>query len=130
MLEVFEEVGYHKYQGLDPNKTKPIGNAILVEILGNIDETRFRNSVIVIPDKKHMHPWRVAKAIKVGKGKWSKKGVRLPMEVKEGNYLLITGYSGSDGKAEGKYAGKYQLITEDDVIAIIEDEDLIKRFEQ
>ncbi len=111
---------------LDPDKTKPLGNAVLVKILGNVYDTNFRNSPIIIPDQKHEHPHRIAEVIKTGPGKVSKRGNRIPVSVVPGDYVVCTGYSGTDGRREGKEAGDYQLITEDDIVLVI-DEDIAMR---
>jgi len=99
---------------------RPIGNAVVVKILGILKRTKGN---IIIPDFKYEHPERVAKVIRVGKGKLTKKGKRIPVAVKPGDIVLITGYCGVGEKGgEGKYAtGDEIVITEDDIIGVFEE---------
>lgn len=101
-------------------KIKPINDSVVVRILDTIEDS----DIIVRPDMKYHHPPRKALVLAVGPGKKSRKtGKRLPMTVKEGDIVMVTGHSGAGIEGgEGKYAkGDEVVLTEVDVMAILEE---------
>ncbi len=53
----------------------------------------------------------------VGPGKLDEDGKRMPMEVKEGDRVLITKYGGTEIKLEDK---EYKILSSDDILGLLE----------
>jgi chaperonin GroES len=70
---------------------------------------------IIIPDTAKEKP-QEAEVIAVGPGKLSDDGKRSPMDVKEGDRILIGKYSGSEIKIEDN---DYVILREDEILAVI-----------
>jgi chaperonin GroES len=70
---------------------------------------------IIIPDTAKEKP-QEAKVIAVGPGKFDDDGKRQPMDVKEGDRVLIGKYSGSEIKIEDE---DYVILREDEILAVV-----------
>jgi chaperonin GroES len=70
---------------------------------------------IIIPDTAKEKP-QEAEIIAVGPGKVQDDGSRAPMDVKEGDRVLIGKYSGSEIKIDDV---DYVILREDEVLAVI-----------
>lgn len=90
---------------------KPLGERVLVEPLEQEETTSFG---IVLPDSAKEKP-QEGKVIAVGSGAL-KDGVRVPLEVKEGDRVIFSKYAGTEIKYEGK---EYLIMKESDIHAII-----------
>lgn len=91
---------------------QPLGDRVLVEPLETEEKTK---GGIVLPDTAKEKP-QEGKVVAVGKGRVSEDGKTIPLEVKKGNKILFSKYSG----AEVKVAGEELLIMrEEDILAII-----------
>ena len=91
---------------------KPLGDKVIVEVLGAKDKTR---GGIILPDSAQEKP-QEAKVLAVGSGKLLKNGKVVPPELKTGDTVLFGKYSGSEVKLDGK---EYLIIQQDDVLAVI-----------
>lgn len=102
-------------------KIRPINDSVVVRILDTVEDS----DIIVRPDMKYHHPPRRALVLAVGPGRKGKNGKRLPMTVKEGDIVMVTGHSGAGIEGgEGKYAkGDEVVLTEVDIMAILEEGD-------
>jgi chaperonin GroES len=93
-------------------KFRPLQDRILVQ---RIEEKETVKSGIIIPDTAKEKPQEgVVKA--VGNGKVLDNGVKLTLEVKEGDRILFGKYSGSEIKLEGE---EYLIFREDEVLGIL-----------
>ena len=72
---------------------------------------------IIIPDSAKEKPAE-GKVISAGKGKILENGEIRPLDVKEGDRILFSKYSGTEVKVGGEES---LIMREDDVLGIIED---------
>lgn len=91
---------------------KPLGERVLVEAIEQVQTTA---SGLVLPDTAKEKP-QEGKVIAVGSGVL-KDGVRVPLEVKEGDRVLFSKYAGTEVKYESK---EYLIMKESDIHAVIE----------
>ncbi|GBG07007.1 co-chaperone GroES [Paenibacillus sp. MY03] len=89
---------------------KPLGERVLIEPIAKEETTA---SGIVLPDTAKEKP-QEGKVIAVGSGSL-KDGVRVALEVKEGDRVLFSKYAGTEIKYEGK---EYLIMKESDIHAI------------
>ena len=93
-------------------KIKPFGDHVLVE---PAEEKEVKKGGIIIPDTAKEKPTEgVVRAVGTGKRDDDKV---IPIEVKEGDRVLITKYGGTEVKLNGK---KFKILRNDDLLAIIE----------
>ena len=93
-------------------KVKPLGNRLLVSREEPKETVR---GGIVIPDSAKEKP-REAKVIAVGPGSRDDDGKRVPMEVKNGDLILLGKYSGTEVQINGE---ERLIVSEDDVLAVL-----------
>ena len=91
---------------------KPLGDKVIVEVLGAKDRTK---GGIIVPDSAKEKP-QEAKVIAVGSGKILNNGKVVPPDVKAGDTILFGKYSGNEVKVNGK---EYLIINQDDILAVI-----------
>ena len=91
---------------------KPLGDKVIVEVLGAKDKTR---GGIILPDSAKEKP-QEAKVLAVGSGKVLRNGKVVPPEIKTGDTVLFGKYSGNEIKLDGK---EFLIIQQDDVLAVI-----------
>ena len=91
---------------------KPLGDKVIVEILGAKDLTK---GGIILPDTAKEKP-QEATVIAVGSGKILNNGKVVPPEVKAGDTILFGKYSGNEVKVNGK---DLLIINQDDILAVI-----------
>jgi len=94
-------------------KVKPLNDKVLVKRLEAEEVTR---GGIVLPDTAKEKP-REGKILAIGDGKLLENGKRAPFQVKVGDRVLFSSYSGTEIKIEGE---EYLILSEDDVLAVIE----------
>jgi len=92
---------------------KPLADRVLVKRLDEEEEQKVGG--IIIPDTAKEKP-QEAEVVAVGPGSFE-DGKRVPLEVKEGDKVLIGKYSGTEVKIEGE---EYLIIREDELLAIVE----------
>ncbi|HEY4055632.1 MAG TPA: co-chaperone GroES [Kofleriaceae bacterium] len=94
-------------------KIRPLHDRILVKRLE--EETKTAGGLF-IPDSAKEKPIQ-AKVIAVGAGKQDKNGKLIPLDVKAGDKVLFSKYSGSDIKIDGE---DHLIMREEDVLAILD----------
>ena len=94
-------------------KIRPLQDRIIVK---RIDEEETTKGGIIIPDSAKEKP-QEAKVIAVGKGKVKEDGTIMPLDVKKGDRVLFSKYSGTEITIEGE---EHLIIREDDVLGIVE----------
>jgi chaperonin GroES len=92
---------------------KPLGDRILVKPKESEEKTK---SGIVLPDSAKEKP-QEGVVIAVGEGARDEDGKRIPMDIKKGNVVLYSKYSGTEVKIDGV---EHLIIRENDVLAIVE----------
>jgi chaperonin GroES len=95
-------------------KIKPLGDRVLIQILEAENKTK---GGIVLPDTAKEKP-QEGKVIAVGKGRTLEDGTVKPLEVKVGDKVLFSKYSGTE--VTTKEGEEYLVVKEDDILAIIE----------
>ena len=95
-------------------KVKPLNDRVLVK---RIEEVQVTKGGILIPDTAKEKPIE-GKVIAVGPGKMSDAGVRMPLQLKEGDRVLFGKYAGTEIKMEGD---EYLMMREEDILAVITD---------
>lgn len=91
---------------------KPLGDRIVIELVEAEEKT---SSGIVLPDSAKEKP-QEGKVVAVGTGRVLDNGQRIDLEVKEGDRIIFSKYSGTEVKHEGQ---EYLILRESDVLAII-----------
>lgn len=96
---------------MSEKKIKPLGNKIVVQR----QEAKATKGGILLPDSAQEKP-RQGKVKAVGPGKTDEKGRHHPVEVKVGDQILFSSYSGTEYK-DGD--SEYLILSEEDVLAIV-----------
>ena len=91
---------------------RPLQDRVLVKRIEAEEQIR---GGIIIPDTAKEKP-QEAEVIAVGPGKLSDDGKRSPMDVKEGDRILVGKYSGSEIKIDGN---DFVILREDEILAVI-----------
>lgn len=91
-------------------KINPMGDRVVVK---TIEEEEVTESGLVLPETAKERPQR-GEVIAVGPGKLGDDGVRLPMEVKEGDRVLFAKYAGTEIKLD---SDEYLILRESDLLA-------------
>ena len=92
---------------------EPLNEKIVVKRLEAEEKTA---GGIVLPDTAKEKP-KQGKVRALGNGKLLDSGKRAPFQVKEGDRVLFTSYAGSEVTIDGE---EYLIMTEDDILAVIE----------
>jgi chaperonin GroES len=90
---------------------KPLGDRVVIEAIAKEETTA---SGIVLPDTAKEKP-QEGKVIAVGSGAL-KDGVRVPLEVKEGDRIIFSKYAGTEVKYEGR---ELLILRESDILAVL-----------
>ena len=94
-------------------KIRPLQDRILVK---RIDEEETSKGGIIIPDTAKEKP-QEGKVMAVGNGKLNENGKLQPLDVKRGDRVLFSKYSGTEVNIDGD---EHLIIREDDVLGICE----------
>ena len=94
-------------------KIRPLQDRLLVT---RIDEEETTKGGIIIPDTAKEKPSE-GKVVAVGKGKANEDGKITPLDVKKGDRVLFSKYSGTEVTIEGD---EHLIIREDDVLGVME----------
>lgn len=92
-------------------KIKPLGNRIVVKR----QEAQTTKGGIILPETAKEKP-RQGKVIAVGCGRVDEKGKCHSMDVKVGDDVLFSSYSGTEYKADDV---DYLILSEEDVLAVL-----------
>ena len=94
-------------------KIRPLQDRILVK---RIDEEEKTKGGIIIPDTAKEKP-QEGRVVAAGKGKVSEGGKVQRLDVKKGDRILFSKYSGTEVNIEGE---EHLIIREDDVLGVLE----------
>lgn len=90
---------------------KPLGSRIVVKR----QEAKTTKGGILLPETAQEKP-RQGTVVAVGPGKIDDKGKSRPLDVKVGDEILFSSYSGTEYKADET---DYLILSEEDVLAIL-----------
>lgn len=93
-------------------KIRPLQDRLIVQRLTEEQKTA---GGIIIPDTAKEKP-QEGKVIAVGNGKVLENGKVQPLDVKAGDKILFSKYSGTEIKMDGE---EYLVVREDDVLGVI-----------
>ena len=93
---------------------QPLGDRILVKLLEEEGKTA---GGIILPDTAKEKP-QEAKVVAVGKGRLLEDGTVKPLEIKVGDTVLFTKYSGTEVNHEEK---EFLILREDDILAVLKE---------
>ncbi|MGI6679327.1 MAG: co-chaperone GroES [Dehalobacterium sp.] len=93
---------------------KPLGDRVVIKVL-DLEETT--KSGIVLPDTAKEKP-QEGEVVAVGPGRVLDNGERAALEVKVGDRVIYSKYSGSEVKMDGE---EYLILNGDrDILAVVE----------
>ncbi len=92
---------------------KPLSDRIVVKVLEVEEKTA---SGIVLPDQAKEKP-QEGEVMAAGPGKVLENGTRLEMDLKVGDKIIFSRYSGTEIKIKGE---EYLILRQDDVLALIQ----------
>jgi chaperonin GroES len=90
---------------------RPLHDRILVRRMAEEEKTA---GGIIIPDTAKEKPQR-GEVVATGKGRVTEDGKTLPLEVKIGDKILFSKYSGTELKLEGS---EYLMMREEDILGV------------
>ena len=91
---------------------RPLHDRVLIK---RIEEEEQVRGGIIIPDTAKEKP-QEAEVVAVGPGKLQDDGKRQPMDVSNGDRVLVGKYSGSEIKIDGD---DYVILREDEILAVV-----------
>ncbi|MFJ7827834.1 co-chaperone GroES [Psychrobacillus sp. NPDC096623] len=91
---------------------RPLGDRIVIELIEAEEKTA---SGIVLPDSAKEKP-QEGNVVAIGTGRVLENGTRVELDVKEGDRIIFSKYSGTEVKYENN---DYLILRESDVLAII-----------
>lgn len=94
-------------------KIRPLGDRILVKRLEQEQKTK---GGIIIPDTAQEKP-QEAEIVAVGEGRVLEDGSKRRLELKVGERILFTKYSGTEIKLDGT---EHLILKEEDVLGVIQ----------
>ncbi len=92
-------------------KIKPLGHRIVVKR----QEAKTTKGGILLPEAAQEKP-RQGIVVAVGPGKTDEKGKSHPLDVKVGDEILFSSYSGTEYKSDDV---DYLILSEEDVLAVL-----------
>lgn len=93
-------------------KIRPLHDRVLIKRLNEEEKTK---GGIIIPDSAKEKP-QEGKVIAVGKGRID-DGKVIPLDVKAGDRILFSKYSGNEVKIEGE---EHLILKEDEILGVLE----------
>ena len=91
---------------------RPLQDRVVVKRVEQEEQVR---GGIIIPDTAKEKPQQ-AEVIAVGPGKFNDDGKRTPVDVKQGDKILIGKYSGSEIRIDEE---DYVILREDEILAVV-----------
>ncbi len=94
-------------------KIRPLGQNVLLRRLEAEEKTK---GGIVLPDTAKEKP-KEGEVLAIGEGEIQKDGKRKDFQVKKGDRVIFSSYSGTEVKIAGE---EYLIIGEDDILGVVE----------
>lgn len=92
---------------------KPLNDRVLIKMIEAEETTK---SGIILGAKAQEKP-QIAEVVEVGPGGLDEEGRKVVMQVKKGDKVITSKYSGSEVKYEGV---DYIIVKQSDILAIVE----------
>jgi len=92
---------------------RPLRDRLIVRRIAEEEKTK---GGIIIPDSAKEKP-QEAEVVAVGSGRISEDGKITPLEIKAGDKVLFSKYSGNEIKIDGE---EYLILREEDIQAVVE----------
>ena len=92
---------------------KPLSDRVVVKLVEAEEKTK---TGILLTASAQEKP-QIAEVVAVGPGAYSEDGKLIPMEVKVGDKVITSKYSGTEVKMDG---AEYTIVKQSDVLAIVE----------
>ena len=92
---------------------KPLGDRVLIKMVEAEETTK---SGLILTSASQEKP-QIAEVIVVGPGGIDENGKIIEMQVKKGDKVIISKYSGTEIKYEGQ---EYIIVKQSDVLAVVE----------
>jgi len=99
-------------QSITKTNIRPLGDRVLVKSVERAEQTK---SGLFLPDTAQEKP-QEAMVIAVGPGKQLDNGTRTPIDVKVGDKVLYSKYSGTEVKQLDE---EYLILRESDILGVI-----------
>jgi chaperonin GroES len=93
-------------------KVRPLADRVVVKRLESEEKSK---GGIFIPDSAKEKPIE-GRVVAVGNGKVQKNGKVRPLDVKEGDRVLIGKYAGTEVKVDGV---EHVILSEDEILAVL-----------
>jgi chaperonin GroES len=93
-------------------KLRPMGDRVVVQ---PIEQEKVTASGILLPDTSKEKP-QEGKVLAVGPGRLLENGDYAPLDIKEGDRVIYSKYSGTEFKQDGQ---ELLVLSERDVLAVI-----------
>jgi len=93
-------------------KIIPLRDRVLLKRLGEEERTK---GGIIIPDTAKEKPMQ-GKVVAAGKGEIDENGKLIPLEVKQGDTVLIGKYAGTEIKIEGE---DHLIVRENEILGVV-----------
>jgi chaperonin GroES len=93
------------------SKIKPLGNRVLIQR----SKAHAEKGGILLPDSVQEKP-KEGIVLAVGPGKTDEKGTLTPLDLKIGDRVLFSSYSGTEVKLEGE---EFLVMSEDDILGVL-----------
>lgn len=94
-------------------KIRPLGDRVVIK---KLEAEKVTKGGIVLPDSAKEKP-QIAQVVAVGPGATNKDGSKVEMEVKVGDKVIFSKYSGNEIKFEEE---EYTILKQDEILAIVE----------
>ncbi|MFW5782140.1 MAG: co-chaperone GroES [Candidatus Muiribacteriaceae bacterium] len=93
---------------------KPLGNRVIVEVKKEEEKTK---GGLVLPDTASKDKPQEGVVVAVGPGKMMDNGNTIEVQVKQGDKIIFSKYSGTDIKLDEE---EFLILTENDILAVVE----------
>jgi chaperonin GroES len=91
----------------------PVGDHLVIK---RVDGQRKTTGGILLPESAQEKPLQ-GRVLSVGDGRRRKDGTRIGSQVREGDRVLFSAYSGMEVEVDGE---KLLIMTEEDILAVID----------
>ena len=92
---------------------KPLSDRVVIKMLEAEETTK---GGIILTSAAQEKP-QIAEVIAVGPGKTNDDGKLVPVQLKVGDKVLMSKYSGTEVKVDGE---EYTILREEDILAVVE----------
>ena len=113
LIKITSEIFVELSIGGINNAVETLADRIVVKVVSGEEKTK---SGLYLPDTAQEKP-QEGEVIAVGTGRILDNGQKLPLEVKVGDHIVFSKYSGTEIKLDGE---KLVIFSERDVLAVID----------